>query len=198
MKNKRIIIGVSGASGMPYAEALVRFFAKGGAQLYCVASDDAKKIFKGECARTFGEFENEISQTYENVKFLDNADFYTPPASGSFYFDAMAICPCSMKTLGKLANSIADNLMVRAAEVALKERRRLVLVARETPLALTQLRNMCALTEAGATILPACPAFYGKAQKVSDMIDFIVARTVSAMGIRQNIISEWGQNEEIL
>lgn len=192
MKDKRIVLGISGASGMPYAKKLAEFFAKSGAQIFCVASADAKPIFEKETGVSFESFAGDISQNFANVKFFDNGDFNSPIASGSFNFDAMAICPCSMKTLGKLANSIADNLLVRAAEVALKERRKLIIVPRETPLALTQLRNMCALSEAGAIILPAAPAFYQKPESIGDLVDFIVARTISAMGFKQNILKEWG------
>ncbi len=196
MKDKRIVIGISGASGMPYAKRLLEFFASGGANVFCVISEDAKSIFKDECSLDFFDFSKDISDKFKNVQFFNNNNFYAPIASGSFYFDAMAICPCSMKTLGKLASSIGDNLLVRAAEVALKERRKLVLVPRETPLALTHLRNMCTLAESGAVILPAMPAFYGKAKTVDNLIDFIVARTVSAMGFRNDLISEWGNYNE--
>jgi 4-hydroxy-3-polyprenylbenzoate decarboxylase len=192
MKDKRIVIGISGASGLPYAKRLLEYFAQDGASVYCVATRQAKEIFNDECGFPFDDYSAEILKKHSNVKFFDNGDFYAPIASGSFRFDAMAVCPCSMKTLGQLANSIADNLLLRAAEVALKERRRIVVVARETPLALTHLRNMCTLSEAGAIVFPACPAFYFKTKEVSDIVDFIAARTISAMGFRQNIIPEWG------
>ena len=104
----------------------------------------------------------------------------------------MAVSPCSMKTLGKIANSIADTLAVRAAEVALKERRRLVIVPRETPLALTSMRNMCAVSEAGAVVLPPSPGFYSRPACVGDIIEFVTARTLSAMGAEQSILKEWG------
>ena len=97
-----------------------------------------------------------------------------------------------MKTLGKIANSIADTLAVRAAEVALKERRRLVIVPRETPLALTSMRNMCAVSEAGAVVLPPSPGFYSRPTCVGDIIEFVTARTLSAMGAEQSILKEWG------
>ena len=140
---------------------------------------------------------NLTAEKIENISFFDESDFSAPPASGSFFFDAMAVIPCSMKTLGKIANSIADNLVVRAAEVALKERRTLVVVPRETPLALTHLRNMCSLSEAGASILPACPAFYQKPKSVADIADFIAARAAMAMGFKQNIFKEWGYEEKL-
>ena len=119
-------------------------------------------------------------------------DFGEPPASGSFNFGAMAVLPCSMNTLGKIANSAADNLLVRAAEVALKERRRLVVCPRETPLALSHIENMRSLFLAGAVVMPACPAFYGKPESVLDLADFIAARAAAAMGFETKTVKEWG------
>ena len=102
-----------------------------------------------------------------------------------------------MKTLGKIANSIADNLVVRAAEVALKERRRLVVVPRETPLAITHLKNMLELAQAGAVVLPACPAFYHNPKSAGDLVDFVAARVVSSMGIKQDFLKEWGYEKTV-
>ena len=195
MKDKRIVIGISGASGLPYSKRVLEHFAQSGAHVYCVATNNAKEIFKSECGISFDSYAQSLSEKYPNTQFFDDSNFQAPIASGSFKFDAMTICPCSMKTLGKLANAIADNLLLRAAEVALKERRKLVVVARETPLALTHLRNMCTLAEAGAVVLPACPAFYFKTETAGDVIDFIAARTISAMGFNQNIIPEWGTSQ---
>lgn len=192
MTGKKIAIGICGASGMPYAKRLLEVLAKNNASVYAVASSASKPIFKSELNLDFLEFANTLSTKYPNVKFFDDFDFSAPIASGSFYFDAMAICPCTMKTLSRIATSTGDNLICRASDVALKERRKLVLVARETPLSLIHLRNMVSVTEAGAIVLPACPAFYFKEETVQELIDFVVARTISAMGFKQNLTSEWG------
>lgn len=177
---------------MPYAKRLLEILAESQKQLYIVASTAAIPIFEAEIGVSFKKFSDDFSKKYKSAKFYSEDDFSAPIASGSFRFDAMAICPCSMKTLGLIANGCGGNLITRAADVALKERRRLVLVARETPLALTHLRNMCAVTEAGGIILPACPAFYEKSESVAQLVNFVAARTVSAMGFAQNEIAQWG------
>lgn len=193
----RIALGICGASGMIYAEALVSMFARSGAELSVCASRAAKPVFGSETGTSFESFAASVSARHPNARFYADDDFSAPIASGSYMFDAMAVCPCSMKTLGLIANGIAQNLICRAADVALKERRRLVLVPRETPLALSHLRNMCAVAEAGGVVLPACPAFYGGEKTVSDIANFIAARTVSAMGFKQDSLAEWGQAKKM-
>ena len=196
MTGKKIAVGICGASGMPYARRLMEVLAESGASVYASASSAAKPIFKSELGIEFQDFANALSQKFPSVKFFDDFDFSAPIASGSFYFDAMAICPCSMKTLSRIATATGDNLICRAADVALKERRKLVLVARETPLSLIHLRNMVSVTEAGAVVLPACPAFYFKENTVKELVDFVVARTLSAMGIKQNLTDQWGEKHQ--
>lgn len=196
MTDKKIAVGICGASGMPYARRLMEVLAESGASVYASASSAAKPIFKSELGIEFQDFANALSQKFPSVKFFDDFDFSAPIASGSFYFDAMAICPCSMKTLSRIATATGDNLICRAADVALKERRKLVLVARETPLSLIHLRNMVSVTEAGAVVLPACPAFYFKENTVKELVDFVVARTLSAMGIKQNLTAQWGEKHQ--
>lgn len=196
MTDKKIAVGICGASGMPYARRLMEVLAESGASVYASASSAAKPIFKSELGIEFQDFVNALSQKFPSVKFFDDFDFSAPIASGSFYFDAMAICPCSMKTLSRIATATGDNLICRAADVALKERRKLVLVARETPLSLIYLRNMVSVTEAGAVVLPACPAFYFKENTVKELVDFVVARTLSAMGIKQNLTAQWGEKHQ--
>ena len=196
MTGKKIAVGICGASGMPYARRLMEVLAESGASVYASGSSAAKPIFKSELGIEFQDFANALSQKFPSVKFFDDFDFSAPIASGSFYFDAMAICPCSMKTLSRIATATGDNLICRAADVALKERRKLVLVARETPLSLIHLRNMVSVTEAGAVVLPACPAFYFKENTVKELVDFVVARTLSAMGIKQNLTAQWGEKHQ--
>jgi len=192
----RAVVAVTGASGLIYAVRLLRILALSDCEISCIVSDAAMAMIPSELGAPDIQSALASALTGEKpvaqIKFYSESDFFAPPASGSFRFDAMAVIPCSMKTLGKMANSIADNLIIRAADVALKERRRLVVVPRETPLALTHLRNMCALSEAGAVILPACPAFYNSPKTVEDLADFVAARTASSMGFEQNILKEWG------
>lgn len=192
--NTRYIIAVSGSSGTVYALRILKYLSKLDCEVICILSNAAKNVYR---------FENESQNLSKKVldtfvggcaklSVYSDEDISAPCASGSFVFDAMAIIPCSMNTLGKAAHSIADNLTVRTSDVALKERRRLVVVPRETPLALTHLKNMCALAEAGAVILPACPAFYTGENTVDGLVDFVAARVMSCMGIKQDILEEWG------
>jgi 4-hydroxy-3-polyprenylbenzoate decarboxylase len=120
-------------------------------------------------------------------------DWYAPIASGSSPSDAMVICPCSMGTLAAVACGLADNLIERAADVALKERRPLVLVARETPLSVIHLENMTRLARAGAVVLPANPGFYHHPQRVEDLVDFVVARVLDHLGVENEISARWGR-----
>lgn len=192
IENSKIAIGVCGASAMAYAKKLLEILAEKNAELFVCFSNSAKPIFEDELDLPYAKFAKEFSQKFPKTKFYDEDDFSSPIASGSFYFDAMAICPLSMKTLGKIANGIADNLICRAADVALKERRRLVVVPRETPLALTHLRNMCTLSEAGAVVLPACPSFYFKQKNLDDIFENIAMRTISSMGFKLENQKQWG------
>ena len=194
MEKRRAIVAITGASGVTIGIRVAKALADAEAEVFCVVSDAAAKIIPQEIenADDAKSALQNLCQKIEKIKFFDERAFYAPPASGSFRFDAMAIAPCSMKTLGKLANGIADNLIVRAAEVALKERRRIVVVPRETPLALTHIRNMETLALAGAVILPPVISFYNKPESAADMADIIAARIVQAMGFKQTTVKEWG------
>lgn len=188
-EKKRVVLCITGASGTIYALRTAEMLAKAECEVCAVVSDCAKTVAQTESET---DIEAQLRRAkIENV-YAEN-DFFAPPASGSAKFDAVAIVPCSMKTIGKIANSIADNLIVRAAEVALKERRRLVVVPREAPYATAHLRNMLTLSEAGAVVLPASPAFYFKPATITDLADFVAARILSAIGIEQEFLKEWGK-----
>lgn len=133
-----------------------------------------------------------LGEEYPHIRLLDPKDYYTPPASGSFRHDGMVIVPCSLGTAGRIANGISDDLLTRAADVCLKEGRKLILVPREMPWNLIMLRNMTQLAEAGATILPACPAWYSRPQTIEDVADTVVARILQHLGITQTLVEEWG------
>jgi 4-hydroxy-3-polyprenylbenzoate decarboxylase len=126
-----------------------------------------------------------------NVKWLDDKDYFTPPASGSFVHDGMVIVPCSMGTAGRIANGISDDLLTRSADVCLKERRPLIVVPREMPMNLIMLRNLTTLAEAGATVLPACPAWYRKPTTVEELADTVVARILQGLGVEQALFKPW-------
>jgi len=149
-----------------------------GVEVSVVVSSGAKMVAKAEgCGLPDADY--------------DENEFSCPYASGSNPADAMVVAPCSLKTLGEIANGVGDTLITRAAEVALKERRKLILVVRETPYSLVTIRNMETVTLAGAMVLPATPGFYGKPKKVDDLIDFIVARVLDQIGVKHSLGKRW-------
>jgi 4-hydroxy-3-polyprenylbenzoate decarboxylase len=138
-----------------------------------------------------------LGEEYPQIRLMNSQDYFCPPASGSFRHDGMIIIPCSMGTLGRIAHGMSQDLITRAADVCLKERRKLILVPREMPWNLIMLRNMVQLTEAGATILPACPAWYHKPRTIEELVDSIVARVFQHLGIEQQIFKQWMFEEEL-
>ena len=132
-----------------------------------------------------------LGDEYPQIKLLKPKDYFTPPASGSFRHDGMVIVPCSMGAAGRIANGVSDDLLTRSADVCLKEGRKLILVPREMPWNLIMLRNLTQLAEAGATILPASPAWYNRPQTIEDLADTVVARILQNLGIEQKIVAEW-------
>ncbi len=181
----RYVVGVTGASGAQYAYALLR--ALEGHDVDLVISEDAKKVIAHELDVPVKGFEKLASATYAND------DTTAPPSSGSYRIDAMVVVPCSMGTLGKIAWGISDNLITRAAAVCLKERRKLVLVPRETPLAATHLENMHRLSNQGAVILPAMPGFYHGPKTVEDLVNFVVGKVLDQLGIEHRLFKRWGE-----
>jgi 4-hydroxy-3-polyprenylbenzoate decarboxylase len=186
---------MTGASGALYAVRFLSQAAKRFERIYVMASDQALQVVCTELGRVVTpetlSAETLLGEPCPNIEFLDKKDYFTPPASGSFRHDGMVVVPCSMGTAGRIANGISDDLVTRAADVCLKEKRKLILVVRETPWNLIQLRNMTQLAEAGATILPASPGFYYKPKTVEDLADFIVARILQQLGIDQEVLPQW-------
>ena len=174
----RILVAITGASGIAYGTRLVVALRKGKHQVAVVASSGAKKVADAEGA------------TLPSADF-DEFDFSCPFASGSNAADAVIVCPCSLKTLGEIANGVGNSLITRAAEVSLKERKKLVLVVRETPYSLIAIKNMERVTLAGGIILPASPAFYHKPKSVEDMVDFVVGKTLDAAGVENRMFKRW-------
>ncbi len=178
----RTIVALTGASGSVYGTRLLQVLP---GHKTVIVSDDAAAIAEHETGMGRAEIEALGDEHYSN------SDLAAPVSSGSVKFDAMVIAPCSASTMSKIACGIADNLITRAASVALKERRRLVLVVRETPLSTIHLANMERLSAAGAVILPACPAFYPKPKTVDDMVDFVVSRVLDALGLENDMYERW-------
>jgi 4-hydroxy-3-polyprenylbenzoate decarboxylase len=175
----QILVAITGASGLEYGKRLIEVLKKSDVKLTVVVSKGAKKVAEAEGT---------------NLPETDYAedDFSSPFASGSNPPDAMIVVPCSLKTLGEISNGVGDNLISRAAEVTLKERKKLVLVLRETPYSLITIKNMEKVTLAGGIVLPASPGFYGKPKKVDDLIDFIVARVLDHVGVKHSLSKRWG------
>jgi len=180
-----IIVGIAGASGAIYGIRLLEILKESNIETHLIISQAGKKIIGQETDRKLKEVESLANYSY------DINDIGARVASGSFRADGMIIAPCSMKTLSALAGSHADNLLTRAADVTLKERRKLVLLVREAPLHLGHLRNMERLTEMGAIIFPPVPAFYHKPQTIEDIIDQTVGRVLDIFGIEHNLFQRW-------
>lgn len=199
MADLPIVVAITGASGAAYGVRLVEVLLAAGRDIHLTVSPSGQAVFTEEIGRRLDLERFDLAAllgqappasgrcTYHHYK-----DLMAPIASGSFLTSAMAICPCSGSTLAAVAHSMGENLVHRAAEVHLKERRKLVVVPRETPLSLPQLKNMQAIHEAGAVVLPAAPGFYHGADTVADLVDFVVARICDQLGVANALIRRWG------
>jgi flavin prenyltransferase len=199
-KAGKLVVGVTGASGAIYAQRFLRQAVARYEHVYLILSKQAVDVAATELGASIdiSNFDalKWIGVEAPNLHLLDDKDFYTPPASGSFIHDGMVIVPCSMGTAGRIAGGVSNDLLTRAADVCLKERRRLILVPREMPWNLIHLRNFVTLTEAGAQILPACPAWYHKPKTLEDLADTVVARILQGLGQAQSLTQEWMIDEE--
>jgi 4-hydroxy-3-polyprenylbenzoate decarboxylase len=178
----RILVAISGASGIVYGRRLVELLKKSGNETFVLVTKGAEKVAEAE------------GEKLPKSEFGEN-DFGAPFASGSYKLDAMVVCPCSVKTLGEIANGVGGNLVARAAEVMLKERRKLVLVVRETPLSYIAIKNMETVTLAGGVILPASPGFYHKPKKIEELVDFVVGKVMDQLWIENNAFKRWGSGK---
>lgn len=181
-------MGISGASGVQYGVRLLHVLKEKGCTSHLIVTDSARKIIEIETDYLLKEVEKLASYVYEPL------DFNAPIASGSHLFDAMVVVPCSMGTLSGIACGSSDTLITRSADVCLKEKRRLVLVPRETPLSLVQLRNMVSAAEAGAVILPACPAFYSQPKSMEELVDVLVSRVLDLCNVKNDLSRRWKGN----
>lgn len=186
---RKYIVGITGASGSIYAIRLLEELVERNCEVHLVVSTNGFKVFKYETEISVEDFIKKLSN---RIVLHANDNLFAPIASGSFKTDGMAIVPCSMSTLGEIACGVSKSLLGRAADVCIKERRRLVLVPRETPLSSIHLKNMLTLSEMGVTMLPAMPGFYNKPVNIVELIDSIVGRVLDSMGIRNNLYNEWG------
>lgn len=195
------VVALTGASGSAYGVRLLEILLRAGRTVHLVVSPAAVEVMQRELAITvdLARFDPALllgpavaGLDLSKLKYHNYRNFQAGIASGSFLTAGMAVCPCSMGTVAAIAHGVSENLIHRAADVHLKERRKLVLVPRETPLGVIQLRNLATVAEAGAVVLPAMPAFYTLPQTVSDMVDFIVGRVCDQLGVEHNLLKRWG------
>ncbi|WP_174590541.1 UbiX family flavin prenyltransferase [Methanocella conradii] len=183
---KKIVIGMTGASGVRYGIRLLEAL-EGIEETHLILSKEARELVEIET-------DVQVSDLIQKATFhYEDDDFMAPVASGSYRFDAMVIVPCTMKTLSGVANGYADTLIGRAADVALKEGRKLILVPREMPLSLVHLENMVKACRVGCVVMPACPGFYNKPRTIDDLVDNVVGRILDQLGIDNNLYQRWGE-----
>jgi flavin prenyltransferase len=190
-----VVFGITGASGAPYAVRLLRALNQSGTPVRLIVSGYGLRLMQEESGIEDLDALRAATGDWSRVQLFDSLDRGATPASGSAPSRGMVICPCSMGTLASIAAGTSRNLVERAADVVLKERRRLILVPRETPLSLIHLENMRALTLAGATILPASPGFYHRPSSIDDLVDFVVARVLDQLGVEHGVGKRWRSGE---
>jgi 4-hydroxy-3-polyprenylbenzoate decarboxylase len=202
MAETDLVLAMTGASGSIYGVRLLEVLVAAGRTVHLTISPAAGEVLESEMDRRLRleHFElvdllGQVPNYPGAVRYHHYRDFRSGIASGSFLTAGMAICPCSMGTIGAIAHGLSQNLIHRAADVHLKERRRLVLVPRETPLHLVQIRNLAACAEAGAVVLPAMPAFYHRPHSLDDCINFIVGRICDQLGVAHNLVQRWGSTD---
>src|SRR5438105_6053315 len=195
MTNLPIIVGITGASGAVYAVRLLDVLIASGRDVHVSISPSGRDILQHELKLNIDldHFDPSRLRLSGDLHYFHHQDFMAPMASGSFLTAGMVICPCSGTTLSAVASGAANNLIQRAAEVHLKERRKLILVPRETPLSLAHIDNMRRVTEAGAVVLPASPGWYHEVRSTNDLVDFVVARICDQLGIEHTLTKRWGK-----
>lgn len=187
--------GITGASGAPYAVRLLSALNEAAVPVRLIISSYGWRLLAEEAGITDAEGLRAGTGDWSRVELYDPANRGATPASGSSPSRGMVICPCSMGTLGSIAAGTSRNLVERAADVTLKERRPLILVPRETPLSLIHLENMTRLARAGATIMPAAPGFYHRPERIDDLVDFVVARILDHLGVENRLARRWRSGE---
>ena len=195
-----LVVALTGASGAPYGVRLLEVLLRAGRTVHLSISPAATEVIAKELDRKVrldhfdpADLFGPVSVPVERLHYHGYRDFMAGIASGSFLTAGMVICPCSMGTVAAIAHGLSQNLIHRAADVHLKERRKLILVPRETPLGIVQLRNLLACAEAGAVILPAMPAFYTRPRDLSDVVDFVVGRVCDQLGVEHTLLRRWSE-----
>lgn len=198
-----VTLALTGASGMPYAMRLLESLLAAGRSVYLLYSQAAQIVAQQEMGLTLPSSSREVQlQLREQYRHLPGQlqvfgreEWFAPIASGTSVADAMVVCPCTMGTLAAIAAGMSDSLIERAADVTLKEQRKLILVPRETPFSAIHLENMLKLARLGAVILPANPGFYHHPSSVQDLVDFVVARILDHLEIPHQLMARWGKSD---
>jgi 4-hydroxy-3-polyprenylbenzoate decarboxylase len=185
----RIVVAMTGASGAIYTQRLLDNLDPRKHEIHFISTKHAREVGQLELPK------GELKIAPSVIQYDENGSMFVPFVSGSAKLDAMVIIPASMGTIGRVANGVSDNTIARAADVFLKERRKLILVPREAPYNLIHLRNMATLTEAGAMIIPASPSFYTKPKTITELVDTIIARVLDQLGIEHQLVKRWRSNE---
>ena len=195
------VVGISGASGAPYAKRVLEGLLSAGHDVMAVITDAGRRVMDVEMGvRLTGNTEADYPVLSEwvslgdrsgSLELLHHKDVAAPIASGSYPTDGMVVVPCSGGTMGRIANGVSSDLLERAADVCLKERRRLILVPRELPVSLIHLRNMTLVTEAGAVVMPASPGFYHQPRSVQDLVDMVAGRILAHLGVESEMLRQW-------
>ena len=189
-----VVLALTGASGAPYGVRLLEVLAQQRIPVWLIASEHGMRLLREECnIKSLEGLKEATGGDWTSVVLFPDDDRGAKPASGSQRTAGMVICPCSMGTVAAVAGGTSRSLVERAADVTLKERRKLILVPRETPLSAIHLENMLRLVRAGAVILPANPGFYHHPRNVGDLVDFVVARVLDQLGIAHELMSRWGE-----
>jgi len=199
-----LVVALTGASGAPYGVRLLEVLLRLGRSVHLTISPAAVEVMERELERRVRLDRFDLADLLGDaagglpgkVEYHHHTNFQAGIASGSFLTAGMVICPCSMGTVAAIAHGLSQNLIHRAADVHLKERRKLILVPRETPLNVIQLRNLATCAEVGAVVLPAMPAFYTRPHTLQDQVDFIVGRVCDQLGIEHQLLPRWGLPEE--
>lgn len=204
MRERTITLAFTGASGLPYGMRLLECLLQSGLRVYLIYSQAAQIVARQEMDLSLPSRAKEaqallterFSVNLKQLQVFGREEWFAPVASGSNPADAMVICPCTMGTLASVSAGLSDNLIERAADVMLKERRTLILVPRETPLSSIHLENMLRLSQAGAVILPANPGFYHRPTSVDAIVDFVVARILDQLQVDHSLMSRWGSERD--
>ena len=194
MTGPRIVVGITGASGAAYAQRVLSLLAAADCEIHLIISKLGRRLISDELGLSGSDLDALTNGRADRIQLHNDGDIGAAPASGSFVHDGMVIIPCSANTLGRIAGGMTENLVQRAAACTLKERRKLVICHRETPLSLIEIENMAAVTRAGGIIAPMNPGFYLKPTTIDDLIDFMAARVLDVLGVRHGLDVHWDEH----